>query len=167
MAKIRKISQSLLCRFVKYHLGYGSKEGISLYELASLSLEKLGYNRGPRESFKQHACANLHVISESPKAPKTTRLRVTVKPQEFVSSDEFLKSYEWRKVRMMAITKYGSRCQCCGATPNDGIRINVDHIKPRRKYPHLALDLDNLQILCEECNHGKGNWDMTDWRNGY
>ena len=31
-------------------------------------------------------------------------------------------------------------------------------------FPQLALDVDNLQILCHECNHGKGNWDMTDWR---
>ena len=42
--------------------------------------------------------------------------------------------------------------------------MNVDHIKPRKKYPELALDKSNLQVLCEECNHGKGNWDETDWR---
>ena len=42
--------------------------------------------------------------------------------------------------------------------------MHVDHIKPRKLYPALALDVNNLQILCEVCNHGKGNWDMTDWR---
>ena len=65
---------------------------------------------------------------------------------------------------MEALKKYGPRCQCCGATPADGVRINVDHIKPRKHYPELALDVENLQVLCEECNHGKGNWDTTDWR---
>lgn len=80
------------------------------------------------------------------------------------ASDSFLETFEWRKVRMLALKKYGPRCQCCGATPADGIVINVDHIKPRRFYPHLALDVDNLQILCNPCNHGKGSWDMTDWR---
>ena len=45
-----------------------------------------------------------------------------------------------------------------------GAVMNVDHIKPRRIYPDLALSLENLQVLCHECNHGKGNWDMTDWR---
>lgn len=81
-----------------------------------------------------------------------------------VVSDDFLRSYEWRKVRMVALKKFGARCQCCGASPENGVMIHVDHIKPRRLFPHLALDVDNLQVLCEVCNHGKGNWDQTDWR---
>ena len=80
------------------------------------------------------------------------------------STDAFLLTYEWRKVRMEALKKYGARCQCCGITPSHGAVMNVDHIKPRRLFPHLALDINNLQVLCHECNHGKGNWDMTDWR---
>lgn len=81
-----------------------------------------------------------------------------------VSGNEFLQSFEWRKLRMVALKKYGPKCQCCGASVKDGAVMNVDHIKPRKHYPELALDVDNLQILCHECNHGKGNWDMTDWR---
>jgi 5-methylcytosine-specific restriction endonuclease McrA len=65
---------------------------------------------------------------------------------------------------MQALKKYGAKCMCCGATPATGSIMNVDHIKPRKIFPELALDIDNLQILCHECNHGKGNWDMTDWR---
>jgi len=76
----------------------------------------------------------------------------------------FLESYEWRRVRMQALKSYGARCQCCGVTPADGARMNVDHIKPRKLFPELALDVSNLQVLCHDCNHGKGNWDMTDWR---
>ncbi len=45
-----------------------------------------------------------------------------------------------------------------------GIPLHVDHIKPRSKYPDLALDINNLQILCESCNLGKGAWDETDFR---
>lgn len=85
--------------------------------------------------------------------------------QKFASySDAFLASYEWRKTRMVVLKRDGARCACCGATPADGLRMHVDHIKPRKFYPELALDLSNLQVLCEICNHGKGNWDNTDWR---
>jgi hypothetical protein len=80
------------------------------------------------------------------------------------STDAFLASYEWRRVRMQVLKRDGARCACCGSTPADGVKMNVDHIKPRKLYPQLALDLSNLQVLCEVCNHGKGNWDMTDWR---
>jgi hypothetical protein len=65
---------------------------------------------------------------------------------------------------MEVLKRCGARCSCCGATSADGVRIHVDHIKPRKYFPHLALAPSNLQVLCEVCNHGKGNWDQTDWR---
>lgn len=80
------------------------------------------------------------------------------------TSDKFLESYEWRRLRMEVLKKYGASCQCCGANRKTGAVIHVDHIKPRKRFPELALDINNLQVLCHECNHGKGNWDMTDWR---
>ncbi len=82
----------------------------------------------------------------------------------FLSSDKFLSSFAWRQVRMKALIKHGRRCLCCGASPADGAVMNVDHVKPRKLFPELALDVDNLQVLCHDCNHGKGNWDQTDWR---
>jgi 5-methylcytosine-specific restriction endonuclease McrA len=80
------------------------------------------------------------------------------------ASDAFLNSFEWRKARMQAIKTHGARCQCCGATTATGAVIHVDHIRPRKLFPSLALSQSNLQVLCHECNHGKGNWDHTDWR---
>lgn len=82
-----------------------------------------------------------------------------------VTTDAFLSTFEWKALRMQALAHHGPKCQCCGATPSTGAVMNVDHVKPRKFYPHLALSLDNLQILCGDCNHGKGNWDETDWRN--
>lgn len=81
-----------------------------------------------------------------------------------VTSNSFLSTFEWKALRMQALTLHGAKCQCCGATPSSGAVMNVDHVKPRKFYPELALKLDNLQILCGDCNHGKGNWDETDWR---
>jgi hypothetical protein len=84
--------------------------------------------------------------------------------------EDFYKSWDWRTLRMKIIKRHGKRCQCCGATPSDmdsagnPVRIVVDHIKPLSKYWQLRLVPSNLQILCDECNQGKGAWDETDHR---
>lgn len=86
------------------------------------------------------------------------------KSSRFVRGDNFLKSAEWRRLRYKVLVDRGARCECCGASANSGATINVDHIKPRKLFPELALEESNLQILCGACNQGKGNWDETDWR---
>lgn len=80
------------------------------------------------------------------------------------NSPEFLMSYAWRTLRMKALKLYGAVCACCGDNPANGAVMNVDHIKPRKHFPQLALDITNLQVLCSACNQGKCNWDDTDWR---
>ena len=95
------------------------------------------------------------------------RLKSSFKPIQAPkkkNDDAFLQSYEWRQVRMQVLKRDGAKCACCGATAADGRVMNVDHIKPRKHHPELAFNLNNLQVLCEVCNHGKGNWDQTDWR---
>lgn len=42
--------------------------------------------------------------------------------------------------------------------------MHVDHIKPVCTHPELCLDPENLQVLCDDCNLGKGSSDCTDWR---
>ena len=71
--------------------------------------------------------------------------------------DPFYTSPAWLRTRVVVLARYGSRCMACGKTPADGVQINVDHIKPRKTHRHLELHLDNLQVLCELCNKGKGN----------
>jgi len=95
-------------------------------------------------------------------APPKKR-RVTGRSLDFAVTDAFLATFEWRQLRMIVLKKRGPRCECCGAKAPD-VQIHVDHVKPRRHYPELALEESNLQILCEVCNHGKGSWDETDWR---
>ena len=81
-----------------------------------------------------------------------------------VRSSEFLQTYAWRTLRYKALKAVNGRCECCGASPQNGARLNVDHIQPRKRRPDLALDPYNLQVLCDDCNAGKGNWDQSDWR---
>ena len=81
------------------------------------------------------------------------------------NTSEFLESWEWTTLRYSTLNRYGRRCMCCGANPNNKVTIiDVDHIKPRHTHPELALDPNNLQVLCHSCNKGKGAWDTSDFR---
>lgn len=92
--------------------------------------------------------------------------RDDVARRQNVNVDFFLRSREWSVMRMRALERDGGRCCACGRTARDGVQINVDHIKPRIRFPELALTLDNLQVLCAPCNQGKGNRFETNWRDG-
>lgn len=75
----------------------------------------------------------------------------------------FLRSIAWRELRERVIKHYGAVCMCCGATPQPW-NLNVDHIKPRKFFHELALEFENLQVLCGRCNKAKGNKTQTDYR---
>jgi len=143
---------------------------LSPYPQVSKRLDDLGHRKSKNESDKAHCMRFLDVIKATAAGhgkKKTVKKENTWKPSadtKNVKSDSFLQSYEWRRIRMVALKKHGATCQCCGASPKTGAVMNVDHIKPRKLFPDLALDVNNLQVLCHECNHGKGNWDKTDWR---
>ncbi len=77
---------------------------------------------------------------------------------------DFLQTNVWKQLRQQAFVKYGNRCACCGRTEKDGIVLHVDHIKPRSLYPELEQDINNLQILCSDCNIGKSNLSEMKWR---
>lgn len=81
--------------------------------------------------------------------------------QDSVRIAAFYKSYDWKRARYEALLRAKGRCMCC---KRDDAPLNVDHIKPVKKHWSLRLDPNNLQVLCGDCNHGKGNWDETDWR---
>lgn len=135
-------------------LGYGAEQNTSVYELCSRALEADGLKRPASATFKSWVIENrAHIYASKFRDGSASELHSAV------NSDEFLSSFEWRRLRWKALRHYGSKCMCCGATPATGAVITVDHIKPRRKYPLLALDFNNLQVLCLDCNHGKSNDD--------
>ena len=82
-----------------------------------------------------------------------------------MDSKEFYATREWQELRYRALVLHGSSCLCCGRNyKEDKVKIHVDHIKPRSLRADLELDINNLQVLCEDCNMGKSNKDDTDWR---
>ena len=47
-------------------------------------------------------------------------------------------------------------CTYCGKSGSK-VRWNLEHILPRKYYPHLAFDLDNIVLACSDCNKEKCN----------
>lgn len=97
------------------------------------------------------------------KGPKNPKLEPYT--QDYAARvKEFYSSQQWRFLRYDVFLRDGRICALCGATPEDGTRLHIDHIIPLRQDWGLRLKEENLQVLCEECNHGKGSTDSTDWR---
>ena len=82
------------------------------------------------------------------------------------TADNLYESWEWKEARFAALKACGRRCLCCGWSPGQGGRnhLVVDHIKPVRTHPHLALDRGNHQVLCNDCNMGKSYKYTDDFR---
>lgn len=64
------------------------------------------------------------------------------------------RNINWR-MRAQVLMRDGSMCNLCGRMPKDGVLLNIDHIKPWSKGGETVLE--NLQILCNQCNVGKSN----------
>lgn len=60
-----------------------------------------------------------------------------------VGARRFYQSGAWQKLRAAHIAAH-PRCVFCGKPGR-----KVDHVKPRRERPDLALDPRNLQTLCD------------------
>ncbi len=71
---------------------------------------------------------------------------------------------QWSALKDRVYATYGRICMRCGYAPKNKRHINVDHIKPRKYFPELALEFDNMQVLCGTCNRKKGNGCATDYR---
>jgi hypothetical protein len=63
----------------------------------------------------------------------------------------------WPRLRYQALQRDKGRCQLCGVTARDGARMHVDHIRPKKHFPELAIDINNLQVLCDKCNLSKSD----------
>lgn len=120
------------------------------------SLEQLGV-------FRAENVVSFRPVIREKISANLASLRTKKRPEEPARKD-FYYTDEWRAVRYEALRINGGKCQCCGRGRAHGVVLHVDHIKPRSKFPHLELDLSNLQVLCEDCNLGKSNKDATDWR---
>ncbi len=70
-------------------------------------------------------------------------------------------SSNWQYLREMVFKIQGTKCLCCGKEVKG---MHVDHIMPKSSHPQLEFMIDNLQVLCPDCNRAKSNVAQTDFR---
>lgn len=89
--------------------------------------------------------------------PKAFSPNYQTVPYQVGLKAEFYATREWRELRWKVLSTSTGECMACGRSHSKhGVIMHIDHIKPRSRFPSLELDITNLQVLCEDCNLGKG-----------
>ena len=89
--------------------------------------------------------------------------KVVVEHFSNISLEETKKFYntdEWQSLRKEYMEKNKAKyfkCNYCDENVSLNKTLNIDHIKPLKTHWHLRLDINNLQILCQDCNKFKAS----------
>ncbi len=92
--------------------------------------------------YKMYGMGNIQELSQKKREIEVTR--------DFI---EYERSLVDDSLRYDVMKRDGFKCQICGCTVNDGVKLHVDHIKPVSKGGRTVMS--NLRTLCERCNLGK------------
>lgn len=88
----------------------------------------------------------------------TCFLKEKAEKERYRQTEEYRRKNERMKItsslRYDVLKRDGFRCCKCGRSAQNGIELEVDHIKPISKGG--TSDISNLQTLCRDCNRGKG-----------
>ena len=103
--------------------------------------KRFGTWRKALEAFVSWANEDVSAADMSPEEQKAANRRTP-------------RNINWR-LRALVLLRDGATCRMCGARPEDGARLHVDHVLPWSKGGETVIE--NLQILCEMCNIGKSN----------
>lgn len=79
-------------------------------------------------------------------------------PKEELNS--FIKGYSHEAVKIPLFNCNHQKCSYCEGIPS-GSKLRVDHFFPKKLYPELTLDWDNLLPSCENCNRHKSSHDTN------
>ncbi len=80
-------------------------------------------------------------------------LKAAEKQHDYAQSREYQRSLMTPTLRYAVLKRDQFRCQICGASQADGVKLEVDHIMPISKGG--KTEMSNLRTLCERCNRGK------------
>lgn len=142
-------AKALIGKWIEQENLQKAREGVGVY----------GTKKGRRKAEMMPVIRPPHKNLPIPPAPKWPTIDKAYSREKYL---DFLASQEWRELRVLVLANSGRRCCLCRETEGP---IQVDHIIPASVDWSRRLDYNNLQVLCKECNLGKGNKYTDDWRN--
>lgn len=119
--------------------------GVILLVIVSSAVSAV--NDSMRESHAQDQRASREAEREREQAIREANMSAQ---RRFIAQQRRLMS---DSLRYDVMHRDGFRCQICGATQKDGVKLHVDHIFPVSKGG--KTEMSNLRTLCERCNMGK------------
>jgi hypothetical protein len=112
--------------------------------------EEIEAKRTPNGGFTRQTLAEWGVSWPPPKNWLKNLISGKTDPVDFLDTNE------WLELRYTIMERDGFRCTLCGRDASDGVKLQVDHVKPRSLYPELEKDPANCRTACSDCNQGKG-----------
>ena len=130
------------------------KKCLPVCDLSNLEKHRVKFKNGTEHTKEIcKICRNGVYVKSNPEIRKLTNYQRK-------DGEKFKVDFRWLNLRYEVLKKSNRKCSLCGSTS----KLNVDHIKPKSLYPELTYDINNLQVLCWQCNVGKSNLDDTDFR---
>lgn len=148
-----------------HKIGEAIRAGEPLQELRRIMRARLKQLMRERRARRKKLKALRRKDSRPPKRVNGLTKTVSYRYDEADNAaiEAFYNSAEWRMARYEALRRDGGYCACCGRHP-PAVILNVDHIVGLRVDWSRRLDVSNLQVLCADCNAGKGARHADDWR---
>ena len=75
--------------------------------------------------------------------------------------DPFYQSRAWYRIRTKVLIRDKYTCVNCGVSVRGKGMARVDHIRPRKYYPELALHIRNLRLICVLCDNARHSRDRA------
>lgn len=173
--RLKGVFHSGIRRHVQKCLGLDDRRLMSFIDVAQVMASKFGWptlvgihRNDAREIARGYwleYCKATHVhlpalSLENFRGKESGQVRRPWEMRRPKGNPDFYTTKRWLALRYDALKRSDGRCELCGSSDS----LHVDHIKPRSLFPELAYEPTNLQVLCRDCNFGKGNRDSTDWR---
>ena len=130
------------------------KKGVSKYNLCTFTRRFGGWRKALEEFVKYINGEVVYKEIDKKDSPQEN----SIKPS---TNNVKLKNRKTprepsNRLKVQVLMRDGNRCRLCGVECNDGLHnIHFDHIIPWSKGGETVLE--NLQVLCSDCNLVKGN----------